>query len=212
MSHFPFDTLNDTLEERIVTGLIKLSMALKIQSWHNAGQQGLTPTQGQILAILRAQPHSGIRLSEVAQALGVKPATASDAVSVLVEKGLVEKQRATDDGRAIALTLTDLGHQEADQAAGWSDFLLAAVAELSEQEKRIWLQGLIKMIRKLQEQGQIPVAHLCVSCRYFQPHRYDDPRRPHHCAFVDAPFGEVDLRVDCPDYQGGSAVPQEQSA
>lgn len=197
----PFDQLNDSLDERVVAGLVKICVALKSQSWQSAGMQGLTPTQGQILAMLRSRDSGGVRLSEVAQALGVRPATASDAVSVLVEKGLIEKQRAADDGRAIALTLTSTGRQEADQAAGWSNFLLNAVAELSDQEKRIWLQGLIKMIRTLQEQGQIPVAQMCVTCRFFRPHQYDDPQRPHHCAFVDAPFGEPDLRLECPDHQ-----------
>ncbi|MER3418788.1 MAG: MarR family transcriptional regulator, partial [Chloroflexota bacterium] len=24
--------------------------------------------------------------------------------------------------------------------------------------------------------------------------------RPHHCAFVDAPFGDRSIRLDCPDH------------
>jgi hypothetical protein len=65
------------------------------------------------------------------------------------------------------------------------------------------------MIRTLQERGRIPVARMCVSCRYFQPFRYPDPDRPHHCAFVDAPFGDGELRLDCPDH---AAAPAEQAA
>ena len=56
------------------------------------------------------------------------------------------------------------------------------------------------MIRTLQEKGRIPVARMCVSCRFFQPFRHDNPARPHHCAFVDAAFGDEELRLDCPDH------------
>lgn len=201
MPELPLDPVSDSLEERVVSGLSKISMALKSQSWQNAGSQGLTPTQGQILALLKARGGAGVRLSEVAQALGVKPATASDAVSILVDKVLVQKQRAADDGRAIALTLTPQGEQQAQQIGGWSAFLIEAVADLSREEKQILLQILIKMIQKLQGRGQIPIAHMCVTCRYFHPHTYEDPRRPHHCAYVDAPFGEAELQLDCPDHQ-----------
>jgi hypothetical protein len=65
------------------------------------------------------------------------------------------------------------------------------------------------MIRTLQERGRIPVARMCVSCTFFRPFRHDDRARPHHCAFVDAPFGDGELRLDCPDH---AAAPTEQAA
>ena len=47
---------------------------------------------------------------------------------------------------------------------------------------------------------------MCVSCRFFQPHAHpEDAERPHHCAFVDAPFGDRALRVDCPEHDAASA-------
>jgi hypothetical protein len=61
------------------------------------------------------------------------------------------------------------------------------------------------MIRTLQTRGRIPVARMCVSCRFFQPFRHPDGRLPHHCAFVDAPFGDGGLRLDCPDHDAAPA-------
>ena len=136
----------------------------------------------------------------VAQELAVTPATASDAVTSLVDKGFVQKCKAKDDRREIAITLTPLGKQQANQVLGWSDFLTVAVNELSLEEQAIFLQGLIKIILKLQKQRQIPVARMCVTCQYFQRNVYEDPDRPHHCAFVDAPFGDQQLQIDCPDH------------
>ncbi len=191
---------HSSLAQRVMIGLAKVGLALKSQSWQEAGDLGISPTQGQILSLLRTRSPSQLRLSTVAQELAVTPATASDAVAALVDKGLVEKTKAEDDRRAIALGLTPLGSQQADRVLGWADFLKIAVDELSVPEQTVFLSGLIKIILKLQQQGQIPVARMCMTCQYFRPHIYDDVAHPHHCAFVDAPFGPQDLQMDCPDY------------
>jgi DNA-binding MarR family transcriptional regulator len=187
----------ESLPQRVVIGLNKIGMALKSHAWQDAVPHGLTPTQGQILTLLRSR--GSVRLSTIASELGVTAATTSEAVTTLVEKGFVQKKRAADDGRAIALALTATGRRIAEKTAGWSDFMMEAVSELSEMEQQVFLRGLIKMIRKLQEQRLISVARMCVSCRYFEPDVYDDPEQPHHCAFVDAAFGDRQLQVDCPD-------------
>ncbi|KAM3094428.1 MarR family transcriptional regulator [Phormidesmis sp. 146-35] len=196
VSENPFDA-SSAIEQHILIGLEKIGLALKSQSWQDAGQQGLTPTQGQILALLIDKGNAGMRLSEVAKHLAVTAATASDAVTSLVEKGLVQKTRSPQDKRAIALTLTAQGQQIATQTASWSDFLLNTVDELSEEEQVIFLRGLIKMIRKLQQQGQISVARMCVTCQFFQPNQYPGSDRPHHCSLVNAPFGDRHLRLNC---------------
>lgn len=193
-----FDSHNST-EQDILIGLSKVSLALKSQSWQDAGQHGLSPTQAQILSLLQAKGAHGMRLSAVADGLAVTAATASDAVRVLDEKGLVQKTRSREDGRAIAITLTDKGKKLAAQTSCWSDLFLNAVEELSEPEQTIFLLGLMKMIRKLQESGQIPIAKMCVTCRFFQPNRYPQSDLPHHCDFVDAAFGDRNLRLECPN-------------
>ncbi|HEU4741908.1 MAG TPA: MarR family winged helix-turn-helix transcriptional regulator [Meiothermus sp.] len=191
---------------RVVTGLAKISLALKTQAWKGASQQGLTPTQGQILALLGQKGDR--RLGEIAESLGITPATASDAVKVLVAKGLVVKNRGPGDARAVSLGLTPEGRAEARRTALWPDFLLVAVERLEPEEQRVFLRGLIKMIASLQEQGYIAPARMCVSCTFFRPNVHADPARPHHCAFVDAAFGERELRLECADHQ---PAPPEQA-
>ncbi len=193
------DPIDRTLSQQLVVGLNKVGLVFKSQAWQDAGTQGLTPTQGQILTFLNSNRMTGVRLSAVAKALGITSATASDAVAVLINKQLVVKQKAIDDARAIAIKLTDRGAEIAAKVASWSDFMLSAIDELSPQEKAIFLKGLIKIIHKLQVDGYISVARMCVNCQYFQPDRYADSDNPHHCGFIDAPFGERDLKIDCPD-------------
>ncbi|RIH87998.1 MarR family winged helix-turn-helix transcriptional regulator [Calidithermus roseus] len=196
----------EAIGSRVITGLSKISLALKAQAWKGANQQGLTPTQGQILALLG---HKGSRrLGEIAELLGITPATTSEAVKALIAKGLVVKNRGVGDARSVSLNLTPDGRAEAERTALWPDFLLAALESLEPEEQRIFLRSLVKMIRSLQEMGHIAPAQMCVTCTFFRPHAHPDPARPHHCAFVDAAFGDGGLRLECADHQ---PAPREQA-
>jgi DNA-binding MarR family transcriptional regulator len=206
---FDFETAAEAepLDRRVITGLAKVGLATRHHAWREAEGQGLTPTQGQVLAFLRHRPEAA-RLSTLAEVLAVTPATASQAVDALTRKGLAAKARASDDARALAITLTEAGRREADRVAGWSDFLLAAVDTLTPAEQTVFLGALVKMIRTLQERGEIPISRMCVTCRFFRPKVHPDPDQPHHCAFVDAPFGDRHLRLDCADHD---PAPPEQA-
>lgn len=200
---FDFETASDPIAERVSVGLSKIGLALKTKAWRGATPARLTPTQGQALALLRGSSR-GLRLDEVATGLGVTAPTASDAVAALVAKGLVLRARSAENRRAVSLTLTPEGTALADEVAAWPDFLLRAVGTLEPAEQAVFLRALMKIIRGLQEAGDIPPQRMCVNCRYFRPNRHDSPDRPHHCAFVDAPFGDRHLRLDCQEQEPAS--------
>src|SRR3546814_1625669 len=86
-----------------------------------------------------------------------------------------------------------------DLVAVWPDALLGAVEMLDDGERAAFLKGLTKMIGALQTRGTIPVQRMCVSCAHFRPNVHSDAATPHHCAFVDAAFGDASLRLDCED-------------
>jgi DNA-binding MarR family transcriptional regulator len=195
----PGEGAPDASLERLATGLHKIGLVLRQAAWRESGAKGLTPTQAQLLALLVAST-TGRRLSELAAELGITAATASDSLSVLERKGLVRKSRAVGDGRALAARPTPKGCLLAGRLALWPDFLLAALGELDKVERDVFQRALVKMIRSLQVRGRIPVARMCVGCQFFRPHAHADARAPHHCAFVDAPFGDRELRIDCADH------------
>lgn len=202
------DAAPTSLDRHIGIALAKLSSALRNHAWQDGLARGLTPTQGQILAVLEGRPAAS--LGEVAEILGVRAATASDAVGSLVEKGFVTKDRDAADRRILRLALTARGRSVAREAAQWPDFLGATVESLSAEDQRSFLRVLLGIIRQLQASGRIPVARMCIDCKYFRPFVHDDPAKPHHCAFVDSPFGELALRIECPDHQ--TAPPDRQAA
>src|SRR3972149_840216 len=90
----------DSYAQRLATGLCKLGLVLRHEAWRSRGRNGLTPTQGQILALLRAARHDGLRLSEIADGIGVSPATASGSVAALAAKGLLLKESSAGGRRA----------------------------------------------------------------------------------------------------------------
>jgi len=194
------------LAERTLVALSKIGLALRSEAWKETAPLGLNPTQAQVLVALRGSPAAGLRLSELAGRLGVSAPTVSVSVGTLERKGLVRKAPAADDARALAITLTEAGRAEARGLAEWPDLLLDTVSELDPDEEAVLLKALLKVIRGLQERGRISPARMCVTCRYFRPDVHDDPERPHHCAFVDAPFGDRNLRVNCADHEAAEAV------
>ena len=196
----------DSTAWKIITGLSKVSIALKSHSWKEANESGLTPTQGQILVNLNLWSSKNPGLSELAEALGITLATASSSMNTLVEKKLVRKSRSPVDGRSLVVSLTAKGKKEAENAAGWPDFLTGAIEVLSPEEQAVFFRGLLKIIRSLQDEGQIPVSRMCVTCAYFKPHVHKDLKRPHHCGFVNSPFGDGELRLECGDHESASSV------
>lgn len=203
-----FPDTPELLPGKLVTGLAKLGVAMRHHAWSRAGRRGLNPTQGQVLVVLRAAGGHGLRVSELAERLAVATATVSDSVAALARKGLVTKQRDPADARAVAVFLTVTGQAEAEEAAGWPDVLLEAVATLDSDEQAALYRALLKTVRALQVRGRIPVSQMCLTCRSFRPYAHPEEPRPHHCALVDAAFGDAQLRLDCVEHQ---TAPPDQS-
>jgi DNA-binding MarR family transcriptional regulator len=188
-----------TTRRRIATAISKIGLAVRHAAWTAVLPYGLTPTQGEILAILRRIP-AGVRPSALAAELGITRATVTDALAALARKGLVRLAALPQDRRGRLVRVTRDGARAAVRAVTWPDILRDAARALSVEEQGVLLRILLKLIRELQERGRIVPARMCVSCQFFRPYTHADPARPHHCAFVDAAFGDPDLRIECPDH------------
>ena len=195
----------DEVSNKLLSGLNRIGLAMRSAAWGDATESGLTPTQSQILAFIAARSSQNPRSGDAADALGITPQTASVAIAALVAKGLVQKVPDASDRRASSLKLTRQGEVAARVAAQWPDFLLSAVQDLEPTERQLFLRILIKMIRRLQTDGQIVPQRLCVTCVHFQPNAHpNNPAGQHHCAYVDAPLAETDLRIDCGEHRGAT--------
>jgi len=183
----------------IISGLARIGIFLRSQDWKKAEQTDLTATQSQILSQLASRGPA--RVGSIAEGLAVAQPTATTAIGTLVRKGLIEKRADPEDARAAQLHLTRSGVRKARAISGWPEALTAAVDELDDSERAGFLRSLTSVIRSLQRQQVIPVQRMCATCVHFRPNVHDDPNTPHHCDFVNAAFGDAQLRLDCGDHE-----------
>ncbi|PRY16775.1 MarR family winged helix-turn-helix transcriptional regulator [Kineococcus rhizosphaerae] len=204
-----FDALSEPVSRRITSGLTRIALVLRTQAWRGAEPEGVTPTQAQALATLRENPE-GMRLAELAAQLGVSAPTTSVRVNALIAKGLLVREAGADK-RSIRLRLSPAGAALLERSARWPDFLARAVDVLDDREQEDLLRSLVKIVRTLQVEGNVAPQRTCVTCSHFRPYAHPDGPLPHHCAYVDAPFGDRHLRLACPEHEDAPAQEQELS-
>ena len=206
----PLEEHDAFLKTKLDFVLGRLATAMRAENWSAFGAEGLNPTQGQVLELLerRSEP---LRLSLIADELAVTAASLSDSVGALERKGLLKKGRDKTDGRALAVSLTSKGMRLLKRVGDEERAMLAAVGQLREKDQIALYGLLLKLLRALQETRGMPVVRMCLTCEYFRPNAHVDSEQPHHCALVDAPFGDRLLRSDCPDHQPANAALAEQN-
>jgi Transcriptional regulators len=166
----------------------------------------LSPAQIQTLIFLKyARP--GVRtVGGVAQRLGVTYATASGVADALENKRFIERVTLPGDQRVVTLLLTEAGTAHAGQLEDVLDEIEAAVDGLPDAEQSVLLHATQAIVARLQQSGYVRVYEMCWGCQFFRRDVHpDDPRGPHHCAFVDAPLAEPATYFECPDF-----VPSDQ--
>ncbi len=209
MTH-PLEENNRTLTTKLDFVLGRLATAMRAENWSAFGAEGLNPTQGQVLELLHRR-RDPLRLSLIADELAVTPASLSDSVGALERKGFVQKGRDKTDGRALAVSLTSKGNRLIERLGGEERAMLTAIGQLGDKDQVLLYGILLKLLRELQETSGMPVVRMCLTCEYFRPNAHVDSEQPHHCALVDAPFGDRLLRSDCPDHQAANEALAEQN-
>lgn len=198
------------LVRKLRDGLDRIATAMKSEQWSTAEPLGLNPAQAGILQVLVSRQPDGLRIKDIARHVGVSQPSATDSVSALSRKGLVEKMPDPDDARATRVKPTDAGMKAASRTPT-STPVEHALASLGDESLETLLTLTIRIIRALQIAGAIAPQRLCVTCAHFRPHAHPDPSAPHHCGFVDAPLADRMLRLDCGDHETADQPLQTQN-
>lgn len=189
-----------SVNHRIREGLSRIATAMRSDDWNLAKTSGLNPTQLAILDLIEGRK-DGLGVKEIAANLGVSQPTATDSIAALERKGLLIKASAGADRRAVKVGITAEGRSVLKAGRSSQGVTEQSVDALADHEQEDLLITLVKMIRHLQETDAIPIQRMCASCRYFAPFAHSDAARPHHCHFVDAAFGQRDIRIDCREHE-----------
>ena len=119
-------------------------LRIEERSLDNRLTHGLTITE--VHTIVAIGLHERNPMNVVAARLGVTLATLTTAVGRLATKGFVERVRSEDDRRKVLVSLTKKGRQ-VYRAHGLfhHQMIDEALADLSEEEERIFADALIKV-------------------------------------------------------------------
>lgn len=175
-------------------------MAMRSDDWQSSRAAGVNPAQFAILTLLEGRP-AGLSVKDVAASLLVSQPSATDSIAALERKGFVEKRSDPADLRTLRILVTQAGLDLVRTARSEPGMAERAADALGPDLQEKMLLALIAMIRQMQDSGAIPIQRMCVSCRHFSPFAHADAANPHHCNFVDAAFGQKDLRIDCREHE-----------
>ncbi len=195
-----------TVGGQITIALYRIAQAIDYLLRERGKTMHLSPAQIQTLIFLKyARP--GVRtVGGLAQRLGVTYATASGVADALENKRFIERVTLPGDQRVVTLLLTEAGAAQAGRLENVLDEIEAAVDGLPDAEQSVLLHATQAIVARLQQSGYVRVYEMCWGCQFFRRDAHpDDPRGPHHCAFVDAPLAEPATYFECPDF-----VPSEQ--
>lgn len=108
---------NSTLPAEVLRALRSFRMIVRSIKQHFQQVQESTGVSGsQLWCLVTIQAQPGIRVTQLAQALGIQQATASNLVESLDRKGLVERRRDQRDQRIVSLFLSEAGARIAQAA------------------------------------------------------------------------------------------------
>ncbi len=187
---------------KIVAGLDRIAQALRTSMWSTGKTLGLTPIQMQVLIFVRYHDEARRRAGYLAKEFDVTPATMSQAISTLIKKELLEKQKLDTDARIQTLALTSNGIAAVDKIENWANILLPHLSDLDTRTQDTVLTFLLDLIASLHKKGVISSARQCTTCRFFREN--DDNTLEYYCKLLEQPLTKSTLRIDCPEHESAN--------
>ncbi len=197
--------------QKLIAGLVRVAVMAPIAPAPDSGAVQ-HPVQRQVMLLLSRRDRE-YRLAKLAAELGSSVSATMAVLSPLIADGLVEMRPAPSyAAHDMRVAATERGLAQTPAPANWADALLSEVDTLDAIGRQRLLHEVTAQIGDLQNAGRIPVTHMCLSCRFFEGYRHPGTVAPHHCWFVDAPFGYRELRLHCPDHIPSGSPPKDETA
>lgn len=183
---------------KIIAGLERISQALRFLMWDTGKRYGVTPIQMQCLIFICFHSEEQNRAGVLAKEFDVTPATISQTIRALTQKGYLEKKPSSSDARIHTLHLTEQGKEITAQIDNWANTLTPLVDSLENKKQQDLLSVLFELIAAMQKQGIISAARQCTTCRFFRP---SDKNDTYFCKLLEKELELNDLRLDCPEHE-----------
>lgn len=196
MSVFNLKYQNTSLDNKIVAGLERLSQVFKVLLWDKAKKYGLSPMQIQLLIFIQHHTSDKSTVSYLAQEFNVTKPTISDAVKVLEQKKIIKKKADTGDTRSYTIQLTTAGKNIVLDTEHFVNPVTEVIAGISQPEKIVLWQNIIRLINQLHQTGTITVQRTCHYCKHFSA-----KNKTPYCKLLEQKLLVQDIRIDCAEFE-----------
>ncbi len=196
MSVFNLENQNANLDNKIVAGLERLSQVFRILLWEKAKKHNLSPIQIQLLIFIRYHSADKTTISYLAQEFNFTKPTISDAIKILEQKKLIQKNIDKTDTRSYTINLTTAGKKIVLETGNFANPLAEIISKANDTSKIILWENISNLIIKLNKLEVISVQRTCFNCKH-----YYIKNKNHFCNLLDLKLLTQDIRIDCGEFE-----------
>jgi DNA-binding MarR family transcriptional regulator len=196
VSVFNLENQNESIDNKIVAGLERLSQVFRILLWEKAKEFGLSPIQIQLMIFIQHHSSDKTTISYLAQEFNFTKPTISDAIKVLEQKKLIKKLTDQNDTRSYTIQLSSAGKKIVAEAENFASPFTSIIAKSGETDKIILWQNISNLIVQLNKLGIISVQRTCFKCKH-----YATKNKTHFCNLLNQKLDTQDIRIDCKEFE-----------
>lgn len=186
----------DSISNKIIVSLERVSEVFKKLLWDKAKLVGLSPIQIQLLIFIAYHKQELCNVSHLAHEFNVTKPTISDAIRVLEKKGLIGKDLSSTDNRSYSIHITAAGSTILVQTENFAEPLKTELEGIEQNKLEDLFAVLSKLIYQLNRNGILTVQRTCFGCTYYSHNAGKD-----YCNLLNQELQNSDIRLDCPEYE-----------
>lgn len=186
------------IDEKIINLLDKLFQITRYIQWEIYKKSEVSPLMAQIIEYLGTNSENLRTPAKIAEDLGVKRPTITEALKVLIKRRYVKEKVYKKDKRYKILSLTKKGENFLhNKKLNFKEILKNSILPLNRKEKEKLFLTLINLIADLNKKGILPIARICLNCENFVKNKFKGSRKPHYCKLLNERMSDFELNVNC---------------
>ena len=190
--------MTNNLDSKITAGLERIAEVFKTLIWEEAKLHGLSPIQIQILIFIQQHSLDLANVSYLAKEFNLTKPTISDAVRVLLDKKMIQKNPSLLDKRAYSILLTKEGKEKVKQMQDFAQPLEKIISKLPTENKMQFFTTLTHLIHQLNRDKIITVQRMCFSCIHYDKSK---TTTKHFCNLLQTSLLDEEIRLDCAEFR-----------